>query len=233
MIALIGAGFLGSIFAEEFGKRTWAQEAGRANVLVVDPDEFEPRNAANQNVRISAFMGDNPLPLKAKLAADTLLAYEQNATYERLRVTPENIDELLPPDKVDVIVDAVDNVETRQLLWHYGLKHGIPVLHIGMTQQGTGAVEWTIDFEHDTFSLSPLQTMEQEKQPEVPKKLRPCELIAHRATGFLVAHRGAVALGHLFAVDPEEMFPELAGKSFASSWQVSENGIMHVSNITT
>lgn len=227
MIALIGAGFLGSIFAEELGKRLFAQEIKDATLLVIDSDTFEERNAANQNIPLDKAREGVK---KAEWAANLFEQYGFTGETVVGRVEEDNILGWLPPDKVEVIVDAVDNIDTRQLLWAYGLKHKIPVMHIGISQEGSGAVEWTLDFSHDTFTLSPIQLLERPEPPSVPKRLRPCELIAHRATGFLIAHRGAVSLGHIFGLDPEEMFPDLVGRSFCSSWQVSANGVQHVIN---
>ena len=223
MLVLVGAGFLGSIFAEEAGKRLWAQDM-ILDWKVIDDDQFETRNAANQNVRVSQF-GPGKVHEKSHLAADTLGSYQQG-TVEAVvaRVDADNINSLIPPDECELIIDAVDNLAARHLLWGHGIAHGIPVMHMGLSQGGTGVVEWTFGMGRDSFSMSPINMMNR-PEPPAPKTLKPCELIAHRATGFLIAHRGAVALGHLMGLDPEGEFPDLKGQSFATTWQVSDLGV--------
>ena len=225
MLALIGCGFLGSIFATEAAKRLWAHDMFPLWRLI-DGDTFEARNAANQN----CYPSDDGKP-KAWIVSQELVDYQQRLDLVEIgkdlkvlgwvhdRVTEANIDQLL--DGATLLIDAVDNVATRQLLWMYGVRHKIPVLHMGVSRRGTGTVEWTLG-DYDTFGLSPLALAGQPLPADPVGELKPCELLTHRRTGLLVGHTAALALTAFLGLDPERQFN---GEAVLSTWRVGPDGV--------
>lgn len=207
-VALIGCGFLGSLFAEEAARRRFAYEESDLSFLYVDSDKFEERNFANQNLTF-ADVGLNK--------AQSLAGRWGNETdFLEKRIKADNIDKGL--ESADLLVCAVDNVPTRTLLWEYAVRKGKPLLNMGISQGGTGAVDWTAE-KKDTNPFSGIQiaqmTPAQRKQLKAkPAQLPPCELVAFRGLGLNTALAAAKALfiylgldaeGH---VDPKNHHPE-------------------------
>ena len=220
MLVLVGCGFVGSSLATEAAKRLWAHDL-TPRWRTIDGDVFDDRNAANQN----CYPGDAGKP-KARIIAQELQDYKQNLAVgtsldaHHVRVDETNIDALL--EGSSLIIDAVDNVATRQLLWMYGVKHGVPVMHVGVSRAGTGAVEWTYR-DYDTFSLSPLALAGRPLPADPDEKLKPCELLVHRRNGLLVGHAAAVALTAYMGIDPEESFESQAT---LTTWRVGADGVV-------
>lgn len=202
-IALVGCGFLGSIFAEEMAKRFFAFNDHPEWVLI-DFDNVEKRNAANQNFNLEDAGRE-----KVNAVSSVLDLYHQNAVARCKRLDKSNVMELL--EGVDVIVSAVDNLPTRTLLWYHARAHKIPLLHLGVSQQGTGNVEWTWGT-YDTWTMSPIATLGQTAKlnsaENIPRELKPCELIAFRGLGLNVGIAAAKALGIFVGLDPEKAVNE-------------------------
>lgn len=217
-IAVIGCGFLGSLFIEEFCKLSFAAEF-QFDLILVDGDAFERRNAANQNVTL-AQVGEP----KAVVAANIVKQYDRIAHPRIVRVTPENIKDVLSGGKLVAIVDAVDNLATRQLLYEYGIEKTVPVLHMGISPAGGGTVEWSHE-KHDMFALAPWRLAGKEP-PKDPKSgfTPPCELVAMRALGWQVAFCGALSMSMYFGFDPEHHMDAEGGSLYwLSEWTVHSN----------
>jgi hypothetical protein len=217
MYALIGCGFLGSIVAEEIFKRQYALEDS-TRWLFIDSDAFEGRNAANQNVDwVSANAGVDKATHLVKMAS----MYNVGAQGEVVRVERSNIDALL--DDVSLVIDAVDNIPTRQEIWYWGKRRKVPVMHMGINQGGTGRVDWTYEG-FDSWPLSPIAMLGQKPESKgEPKKLKPCELIAFRGLGVNMGIAGAKALGLWRGFDPESTvatpFPRIL-----TTWEATMTG---------
>lgn len=199
MITVIGCGFVGGLFVEELCKRLYAFERSM-DFLLVDFDLVEPRNAANQIYR--------PIPHaeepKAMVMMGVVQDYGMGAEALVLRVDKDNIADVL--SRSDLVVSAVDNMETRTLLWYYCRGNDIPLLHLGVSQGGIGAVEWTFsedDEAHDTWSLSPIALRDRKTAFAPVAKLPPCELIGFRGLGLNVGLAGAKAVAIAIGLDPE------------------------------
>lgn len=198
MITLVGCGFLGSLFAEEMAKIWFAFEE-RTPFRLIDFDKVEERNAANQGFTLK-----DAGRSKSGSVAMRLRAHNVPVTDYTDRVDKLNAPRLL--DGTEVLVSAVDNLPTRRLLWFYAREHRIPLLNLGVSQAGTGNVEWTVGKAHDSWSLSPLVTLGQTKKLEsianTPKELKPCELIAFRGLGLNTAVAAAKSLAIFKGFDP-------------------------------
>lgn len=213
MIALVGCGFLGSLFAEELSKRLMAFELGGTIIKLIDSDTFEQRNAANQNCRL--IHANEP---KAEVMAQLVSEYGLAARHAVVRVTEDNINAVL--EGVTFVVDAVDNLETRHLLWRWCKGHDIPLMHLGISQAGTGCVDWTYK-EFDSWSLSPIALAAQGgAAPAGPvEALPPCELVAFRGLGFNTALCGAKAYGIWQGLDAENEVGNDLEAGLMTVWQ--------------
>lgn len=219
-IVLVGCGFLGSIFAEELAKRLFAFD-DNTHVVCVDSDAFERRNAANQNTNLNS-----EGVAKADWIDGIFASYNVPSSARVVRVVKENVAEVL--GKPRLIVSAVDNMPTRRLLWYYAKQHQIPLLHLGVSQEGTGAVEWTIG-DYDTWSLSPLLTIGQRKKIEsdvnLPRELKPCELIAFRGVGLNIGIAAAKAVGIWMSFDAEkEIAQDILPREYAVTYDATNYG---------
>jgi len=125
-VAVVGVGGLGSPVAY------YLAAAGVGTLLLVDEQTPELSNLNRQILHWEEDIGRNPKPLSAKWKLERFNSDIRIETFVG-RLTGENIDEVL--EGVDVIVDCLDNFETRFLLDDYAWRKGIPLVH--------GAVEGT------------------------------------------------------------------------------------------
>lgn len=216
LITIVGCGFLGSLFAEELAKRLYAFEEKRP-VRLIDYDTVEERNAANQNftrqdgqdemykVDVISLMLDN-----YGVFAETS---EGDDHLRPAKLTRENYQELL--DGSEIVVSALDNMEARMLVWAWGKQHKKPVIHLGISQGGSGEVTWTAPG-HESWTLAPQFTVGNKKHKKNEEsgeagvqKLPPCELIAFRGLGLNTSLAGAKALGIYLGLDPEKHVPNV------------------------
>jgi hypothetical protein len=216
-LALVGCGFVGSVFTTEMLKRCFAGKIP-LDFHFIDDDTVEARNCANQN-----FSQANIGQPKAQVMQGLALDADRAATYVATRLTPENIDALL--GDATLIVDGVDNLATRQLLWGYGMRTGTPVLHIGITEQGTGKVEWTHPA-HQTFSLRPEHTAGKDIPDPASGVTPPCELARMRGVGLNAGFAAACAAAIYFGFDPESHLKGDTSPGWLTEWHASPMGFL-------
>ncbi|ASI99492.1 ThiF family adenylyltransferase [Thermococcus celer] len=125
-VAVVGVGGLGSPVAY------YLTAAGVGTLLLVDEQTPELSNLNRQILHWEEDIDRNPKPLSAKWKLRRFNSGVEIETFVG-RLTAENVDEVLRD--VDVVVDCLDNFETRFLLDDYVQKRGIPLVH--------GAVEGT------------------------------------------------------------------------------------------
>ena len=223
-ITVVGCGFLGSLLIEELCKRAYAFEE-IITFRFIDDGSFEARNCANQNVPLSRAEQE---VAKVTWASELAGSYDfgSEPIYERL--VSKNIDELIGPH--DIIIDAVDNIPTRQLLWSYAVAHNVPMIHMGLSQEGTGCVEWTFGNGFDNFSLSPIALIHKTKKEleamGTVEKLPPCELIAFRGCGLNLTIAAVKAIFIFFGFDPEGeiLGDDNSQSTFLLSWFATNLG---------
>jgi len=216
-IGVVGCGFVGSVFTTEFLKRCFAGKLD-PSFLFIDDDTVEPRNCANQNF-VLADVGQ----AKALVLAKQAQAGDKLAEWRQVRVTPDNIDAVL--DGCDLLIDGVDNLATRQLLWGYGLRKDLPVLHLGISEQGTGKVEWT-HRAHQTFSLRPDQTVGKEIIDPPSGVTPPCELARMRGVGLNIGFAAACAAAIYLGFDPESHLEGAAPLGTFTDWHATPTGYL-------
>ena len=218
MIGVIGQGFVGSILISEFARIAYAGVMPRTFRLL-DDDRWELRNAANQQVTLAQAE-------EAKGKAETMAAYLRDMNFEaegiKTRVTEENADELL--EGARVIVDAVDNLATRQLLYRVGIQMNVPVLHLGISQMGTGVVDWSHE-QHDTFHLAPYRTLGKTIVDPTSGVTPPCELARMRSVGWMTSYAAATALSLYLGFDPWGHLGGEDSRGYLTEWATSEFAI--------
>ena len=125
-VAVVGVGGLGSPVAY------YLAAAGIGTLLLIDEQKPELSNLNRQILHWEEDVGKNPKPLSAKWKLERFNSDIRIETFVG-KLTAENVEEVLKG--VDVIVDCLDNFETRFLLDDYSQKKGVPLVH--------GAVEGT------------------------------------------------------------------------------------------
>jgi len=125
-VAIVGVGGLGSPVAY------YLASAGIGTLLLIDEQKPELSNLNRQILHWEEDLNKNPKPLSAKWKLERFNSDIRIETFVG-KLTAENIEEVL--EGVDVIVDCLDNFETRFLLDDYSQKKGVPLVH--------GAVEGT------------------------------------------------------------------------------------------
>jgi molybdopterin/thiamine biosynthesis adenylyltransferase len=125
-VAIVGVGGLGSPVAY------YLAAAGVGRLLLVDEETPELSNLNRQILHWEEDLGRNPKPLSAKWKLERFNSDVEIETFVG-RLGKDNVDNVL--EGVDVIVDCLDNFETRFLLDEYAQKKVVPLVH--------GAVEGT------------------------------------------------------------------------------------------
>jgi len=229
-LILVGCGSLGSTFLTEVAKRSLATKLPLV-IKVFDFDTIEERNVVAQN-----FDPQHIGQLKSHIMADILKHYEHLEVISvPKKVTEENYLKEFELDSKSIIIDAVDNVETRQLLWQAGLITNTPVLHMGMSEKGSGNVSWNFK-SIDTFPLSPAKLTSRArkalKELKHDEKLAPCVLNSFRSLIFNTSIAGVDALFNFLAIDPAKQFEHIHNGhpylGLVTNWNTSLNSFNHV-----
>lgn len=119
-VAVVGVGGLGSPVAY------YLAAAGVGTLLLIDEQTPELSNLNRQILHWEEDIDKNPKPISAKWKLERFNSDIKVETFVG-RLTEENIEEVL--DDVDVIVDCLDNFDTRYLLDKFAHKRGIPLVH--------------------------------------------------------------------------------------------------------
>ncbi len=201
VIAIVGCGFIGSHLAEELPKLFFSQELGPFTFRFIDFDVWEERNSANQNVNQEDAKKEE---LKAITCARYASKYS-DITAEPVteKLTGANYKALL--GDALLIIDAVDNIPTRQLLWGLAKSKQIgAVMHTGISRSGEGIINWSTPI-YDTFPFKPNDVAGRELAPQDFKE-PPCEMYKYRTAGLSLVQGIAKATAFYFGKDPWAMF---------------------------
>lgn len=118
-VCVVGCGGLGGYIIEMLGR------LGIGHITAIDGDVFEESNLNRQMLSETENMGmSKAVAAKKRMMAVNPLIRVQSV---RERVTTENGEELLKG--YDVVVDAVDNIESRFILQVLCSRLGIPLIH--------------------------------------------------------------------------------------------------------
>lgn len=221
-ICILGCGALGSNFAGELVKRLHANDLV-ATITLLDFDTVESRNVVSQ-----LFVPNQIGMLKVDAVAALIEPYELkintiNAFFDAQFDFGEHG---IHADNL-VLVDCFDDLDSRIAAWTYGMGYGIPVMHMGMSETGTGFVSWNYG-DYDTFPYSPaaldpskLDAIRKQitADKEEGKKIPPCELSANRPLIMNTVLAGLDSMSAFLGLmikDVNDNDPN----SFLSSWMV-------------
>ncbi|MDW5550116.1 HesA/MoeB/ThiF family protein [Methanosarcina sp.] len=122
-VLVAGAGGLGSPVS------TYLAIAGIGKIILADFDSVDPSNLNRQFLHHQKDIGR----LKVESAKEKLLSMNPDIEVETIAemLTESNLEALVP--ECDVIVDALDNLETRHMLNRLAIKRRIPLIHGAVT----------------------------------------------------------------------------------------------------
>lgn len=179
-ILILGAGFLGSWYIRFLSQRLFATE-GNIPLTIVDDGNFEGRNLMAQFVY--PWQNEHQKVDVAALTAGNF----------RLRVNPVRERFTAASDfEAQLVVDCLDNIESRFLAHQFAKSKDVPVLHLSISPSGFGLVEWD-----DKWSLNPTKQLAPVSFEQV--EIDPCELIRYQELGVRIAVRAAVATHEFLA----------------------------------
>jgi len=119
-VAVVGVGGLGSPVAY------YLAAAGVGELLLIDCQTPELSNLNRQILHWEEDLEKNPKPISAKWKLERFNSDIKISTFTGI-LNVKNIEEVLKD--IDVIVDCLDNFETRYLLDEFAHKKGIPLVH--------------------------------------------------------------------------------------------------------
>jgi molybdopterin/thiamine biosynthesis adenylyltransferase len=116
----------------------------KAEMVFIDFDRVESKNLLAQAFAKASLGKNKADAMKLQLANFWGIKSESFP----VRLTQDNIDQLL--DRADLIIDAFDNEESRNLLSAYARRAGKPLVHAAISGDGTfGIVRWDERFRPD------------------------------------------------------------------------------------
>lgn len=118
-VLVVGAGGLGSPIS------TYLAVAGVGKIIIADFDSVELSNLNRQFLHHEKDIGRE----KLKSAEEKLLSLNPEVKVETIRekITNENAGSVVPP--CDLIIDALDNFDTRHVLNRLAVERNIPLIH--------------------------------------------------------------------------------------------------------
>lgn len=200
-VYIVGAGFLGGLLATEL-VRILAANKLTIPLVIVDYDKVDgKRNPYNQ-----VYQPIDDGRFKCDALLDHLDSFGVPFSPLEEKIEKSNLHML---EGARVVVDCVDNLKTRKLL--HTLSPETPVVHVGIANGGTGAIEW------ENYSLANAEEVEGEEV-----KHPPCTLVGYRPLGLWVASLGAIAVASFLGCDPRGIHTEIGAKP---TFYVSESTI--------
>lgn len=121
-VLVVGAGGLGSIVS------TYLALAGFGKIIIVDSETVEESNLNRQLLYRDSDIGKRKAVIAAKRLKELNPSVEVVPIYER--VTKSNVEKIV--SMADIVVDALDNWETRFLLNEACVRLGKPLIHAGV-----------------------------------------------------------------------------------------------------
>jgi len=222
-IHLVGCGALGAKLAKEIARRAKAQTLDSTQLFIYDDDTVADRNVYSQE-----FQPSDVGLFKADVTAHFCNQYIKTESI-KARVDQASFRTIMKLDKNSIIVNGVDNVKSRVDMWYLGLVSGTPVMHMGMSQNGSGYIGWSYELtdfcQFSPANVDPEKLEELMKQPD-PASLPPCMLNSFNG---LISNTVMAALNSLFIFmgnDSEGILNELWGEDpkftgVATTWNTT------------
>lgn len=211
---MVGAGAVGSAFIQELSKLLTAI-GPHTTIHVFDDGLVESRNLGTQEF----FPSDIGKP-KVEVLAERCSHSNLQIIPHQIRITEENaFEELLVNTEVinderHILLDGVDNVESRLLLWDLGFDNRKKILHLAIGFAGVGYINWSNGIQNDTFQMSRLHVGNETLAEYIEAgedELPPCQLIAHRKLIADIGYMGSQAYAAYIAGDLTGNFERIFG----------------------
>ena len=192
-LTICGCGAVGSEFVAELSRRLFGTTMA-VHLYLIDDGLVEERNLPTQQF-IQADLGKPKAVVLAERYSRGNFICEPIVE----RITADNaFDLLLDKPKLyesvnNIIVDGLDNVQSRLDVWDTAFQTSTPILHMALEWSNLGYVNWSKGTE-DTFHLSRLQVTPKHLTEfiEAPQaeSLPPCQLVAFRQLISMVGFAG-------------------------------------------
>lgn len=118
-IVIVGLGGLGGCLAESLAR------IGVKKLTLIDPDIFQVQNLNRQRFATTNTIGLN----KVDVTKTELKHINPNVTVHALHTSIERCHHDLILLDADLLIDAVDVIETKRYIEHLGQRYALPVLH--------------------------------------------------------------------------------------------------------
>jgi len=201
-ITIVGAGAVGSYGAEFLAARLAAVEIP-SKFTIIDHDIIDTRNFANQFFTPA----DKDKP-KAELMAKRVLDYGHEAEAVVDKITSDNLLKIIPAG-TQVLLDMVDNIKARELLWLYSIRQDVPCLHVSVGKAGHGKAVWSVR-NHDHFNIGIKAKLQgnsaQDMEAVEDVKDPPCKLIEFAGLCIQAGLAAGKAVTIFAGKDPEAYF---------------------------
>ncbi|MFM7133296.1 MAG: HesA/MoeB/ThiF family protein, partial [Planctomycetota bacterium] len=220
-VLVVGAGALGSVVLEQLCR------GGVGSLVVVDRDVVEPSNLQRQTLYAESD-AERRVP-KAEAARARLRAIDATVVVRAIVDDFHAANALRHAHRCDVLVDCVDNFETRYLLNDCAVRLGVPLVYGGaVAMRGTsaalfpacadfgGALRWS-----DSSATPCLRCLAPEPPP--PSEVETCETAGVLASvAGIVGSLEAASVLRMIASGPAALAPvlvrfDLARGEFASA----------------
>jgi len=201
-ITVVGAGAVGSYGVEFLAARLAALEM-TSRFTVIDHDTIDHRNYANQ-----FFTPADKDKAKAEVMAERLRHYNHDADAVVDKITSSNLLTIIP-EETQIVLDMVDNIKARELLWLYSLRRDIPCLHVSVSKAGHGKVVWSVK-NHDHFNIGVKAQLQgnsaQDMEAVQDVKDPPCKLVEFSGLCIQAGMAASKAVTLWAGKDPEAYF---------------------------
>ena len=199
-ITLVGCGFLGSHLTEHLCKLIFSQDlSSRFHLRFIDFDKWDLRNPANQFVTVANAENNS---YKVQTLAQHAHSYLLSATPIQAKLDMDNAGELLKDSAL--VIDCVDNIPTRQLLWALGKGGLAPVIHAGISKSGQGRIDWSSS-SFDSFPYTPDAIAGRQLKDDYAIKEPPCEMFKYMYSGLRTVEATTKAISLFLGCDPWKM----------------------------
>ncbi len=220
-VVIVGCGFIGSHIAEELAKLCFSQDI-YTRFKFIDFDQWEERNAANQHVNLVEAERKEYKALTCARYASNYVRDPSAIEAVTEKLTGENVNRHL--EGCNLIIDAVDNIPTRQLLWGYALAgRSGPVMHTGISRRGDGMINWSSP-NFDTFPFRP-ENVAGRTLKEQDVKEPPCEMYKHRTAGLFLVQAIAKATAFFYGKDPWGSLDGIEEPGTMTCWNTTDEGL--------
>ena len=152
-ICICGAGAVGSFLAFVFSRVC-------NNIVIVDPDTFEPHNVATHFVSVHSLQFGSGIS-KVEAVKKTIDSFMPSAIIHCYQQPAESLQHDATIDSVDVFIIATDSVASRIAILQHLQQFARPVIDVGIS--------------HDGYNITVLQTPD-----DIPKYIELLQQLSER-----------------------------------------------------